>query len=45
MNKLNYMKRPFDKILAAFGNIRAMERTHEDNHTEDILNSIKNIVL
>jgi predicted metal-dependent TIM-barrel fold hydrolase len=30
----------FDKILAAFGNIRAMERTHIDNHTEDIINSI-----
>lgn len=31
----------FDKILAAFGNIRAMERTHVDNHTEDIINSVK----
>jgi hypothetical protein len=29
-----------DKIRAAFGNIRAMERTHVDNHTEDIINSI-----
>ena len=34
------MKFKFDKILAAFGNIRAMERTHVDNHTEDIINSI-----
>ena len=31
----------FDKLLAAFGNIRAMERTHVDNHTEDIINSVK----
>lgn len=29
-----------DKIRAAFGNIRAMERTNVDNHTEDIINSI-----
>ena len=29
-----------DKILAAFGNIRAMERTHVDHYTEDIINSI-----
>lgn len=29
-----------DKIRAAFGNIKAMERTHVDNHTEDIINSI-----
>ena len=34
------MKFKFDKILAAFGNIRTMERTHVDNHTEDIINSI-----
>ena len=32
------MKRPFDKILAAFGNIGAMERTHIDNHIEDKIN-------
>jgi len=31
----------FDKLLAAFGNVRAMERTHIDNHTEDIIKSIK----
>ncbi len=34
------MKFSLDKILAAFGNIRAMERTHVDNHTEDIINAI-----
>lgn len=34
------MKFSLDKILAAFGNIRAMERTHVDNFTEDIINSI-----
>lgn len=34
------MKFSVNKILAAFGNIRAMERTHVDNHTEDIINSI-----
>ncbi|MFD1163124.1 hypothetical protein [Hwangdonia seohaensis] len=34
------MKLNLDKILAAFGNRRAMERTHVDNHTEDIINSI-----
>ncbi len=32
------MKFSFDKILAAFGNIRAMELTHADNHTEDRIN-------
>ena len=32
------MKFSFDKILAAFGNIRAMEQTHVDNYTEDIIN-------
>lgn len=35
------MNLTIDKILAAFGNIRAMERTHIDNHTEDIINSIE----
>lgn len=35
------MKFSFDKILATFGNKRALERTHVDNHTEDILSSIK----
>lgn len=35
------MKFSIDKILAAFGNIRAMERTHVDNYTEDIINSIE----
>lgn len=30
-----------DKILAAFGNPRALERTHKDNYTEDIINSIE----
>jgi len=34
------MKFNFGKILAAFGNVRAMERTHIENHTEDIINSI-----
>ena len=35
------MEFSFDKILAAFGNIRAMERTYVDNYTEDIINSLK----
>jgi hypothetical protein len=35
------MKFSFNKVLAAFGNMRAMERTHVDNYTEDIINSIK----
>jgi len=35
------MKFSIDKILAGFGNIRAMERTHVDNFTEDIIKSIK----
>lgn len=34
------MKFSLDKILAAFGNIRAMERTHVDDYTEDIINSV-----
>ncbi|WP_341215952.1 hypothetical protein [uncultured Wocania sp.] len=38
------MKFSVNKILAAFGNIRAMERTHVDNHTEDIINSINDDV-
>ena len=36
-----FMKFSIDNILAAFGNIRAMERTHVDNYTEDIINSIE----
>lgn len=35
------MSLSFNKILAAFGNVRAMERTHVDNYTEDIINSIE----
>jgi len=35
------MRFSLDKLLAAFGNPRAMERTHVDNHTEDIINSVK----
>ncbi|MDO5981696.1 hypothetical protein [Flavivirga spongiicola] len=35
------MRFSLDKLLAAFGNIRATERTHVDNYTEDIINSIK----
>lgn len=34
------MKINLDKIRAAFGNIRAMERTHVDNYTEDIINAV-----
>jgi len=34
------MKFKLDNLLAAFGNMRAMERTHVDNYTEDIINSI-----
>ena len=37
------MKQTIDKILAAMGNIRAMERLHVDNHTEDIIDSIEEI--
>ncbi len=38
------MKLSFDKILAAFGNIGAMERTHVDDFTEEKINlfSIRN---
>jgi len=38
------MKLFFDKVFAAFGNIRAMERTHVDDFSEDQinLNSLKN---
>ncbi len=39
--KIIFMKFSKDKIMAAFGNIRAMERTHVDNHTEDIIKSIE----
>jgi len=35
------MKFSFNKILAAFGNKKTMERTHVDNYTEDIINSVK----
>lgn len=40
LQKRFIMKFSLDKILAAFGNIRAMERTHVDNYTEDIINAI-----
>lgn len=30
-----------DKVLAAFGNVRAMERTHVDTFTENLIKSIK----
>ena len=30
-----------DKVLASFGNIRAMERTHLDTFTEDLISNIK----
>ena len=30
------------KLLAAFGNIRAMEKLHVDDHTEAIINDIEN---
>ena len=29
-----------DKVLAAFGNIKAMERTHVDHHTENLISEI-----
>ena len=35
------MKFSFNKVLTAFGNKRIMERTHVDNYTQDIINSIK----
>lgn len=31
----------FDKLLAAFGNIRAMERNHVDTFTEGLISNIK----
>ncbi|MEN3324593.1 hypothetical protein VP395_12700 [Mariniflexile soesokkakense] len=31
----------FDKILAGFGNIRAMERTHIDTYTEGLISKIE----
>ncbi len=34
------MLKKIDKILAALGNIRAMERLHVDTHTENIINNI-----
>lgn len=33
--------RSIDKVLAAFGNIRAMERTHVDIFTENLISNIK----
>jgi hypothetical protein len=36
-----FMKLSFDKLLAAFGNMRAMERTDIDDYTEAIINDIK----
>lgn len=30
-----------DKILAGFGNVKAMERTHVDSFTEEIINSVE----
>ena len=35
------MRDKIDKILAAFGNIRAMERLHVDDYTENIIKSIE----
>ena len=35
------MKFNLDKILAGFGNVRAMERTHIDTHTEDRIKNVK----
>ena len=35
------MIKKIDKLLAAFGNIRAMERLHVDDYTEDIIKSIE----
>lgn len=35
------LSQSIDKILAAFGNIRAMERTHIDTHTERLISKIK----
>lgn len=32
-----------DKVLAAFGNIRAMERTHVDTYTESLITNIKGV--
>ncbi|NMH88636.1 hypothetical protein [Flavivirga algicola] len=32
-----------DKVLAAFGNIKAMERTHVDTYTEDLIAKIKGV--
>ena len=35
------MREKIDKILAAFGNIRSMERLHVDDYTENIIKSIE----
>lgn len=35
------MLKKIDKVLAAFGNIRAMKRTHVDTYTEGKINEIK----
>ncbi|NKI33477.1 hypothetical protein [Croceivirga thetidis] len=32
--------RKIDKVLAAFGNIRALERTHVDTYTEDLIKNV-----
>lgn len=37
------MFRKIDKILAAFGNMRAMQRTHIDTYTENRMKAIKGI--
>lgn len=33
--------RKIDKVLGAFGNIKAMERTHVDTYTENLIENIK----
>ncbi len=33
--------RKIDKVLGAFGNIRALERTHVDTYTENLIENIK----
>ena len=35
------MKFSFNKVLAAMGHTRSMEKTHVDNHTDDIIQCMK----
>jgi len=41
--KINNMFKKIDKVLAALGNMKAMERLHVDTFTEDKIKNIKGI--